>query len=67
MRGESRGVKGWQRESPAGNRGPKRVWVGKVQPHEVWGAQQGEGTHLDVQRNCLVDERLVESGSDTPD
>lgn len=67
MRGESRGVKGWQQESPAGNRGPKRVWVGKVQPRGVWGAQQGEGTHLDVLWNCLVDERLVESGLDTPD
>lgn len=67
MCGESRGVKGWQREGPTGNRGPKRVWVGEVQPREVWGAQQGEGMPLDVLWNCLVDERLVESGSDTLD
>ena len=67
MCGESRGVKGWQRESPAGNRGPKRVWVREVQPCEVWGAQQGEGMHLDVLWNCLVDERLVESGLGTLD
>lgn len=42
-----------------------RVWVGEGQLREVWGAQQGEGMHLDVLWNCLVDESLVASGFDT--
>lgn len=37
-----------------------------MQAGEVWGVQQGEGAHLDGLWNCLVDERLVESGRDTP-
>lgn len=37
-----------------------------MQASEVWGVQQGEGAHLDGLWNCLVDERLVESGRDTP-